>query len=221
VEEAHRAIDGFDPGLATALVVIETRVLVEELELLDWCWEVLIGLGKGISNFFGDRAFLTLFGVLGAIQDVRLGGLEFAGGLERQLDRVLDDFDRRLARPCGHDVDDAQRQLGNLRIGRAAKCRETAAAWTLYKHRIDTLDASIEFDDGRWQGDFLDTVENVAMPGRKVEVELSRGDSVRGVDSLSIRTVHAAVPTSDFKSSCQQQVGFWRPPPQHVVAGNR
>ena len=68
-------------------------------------WNFWIGVGKywsasakAVAHLVGDGAFLALLGVLGAVQDVRLGGLELAGGLEGQLDGVLDDLDCRLAR---------------------------------------------------------------------------------------------------------------------------
>ena len=156
VQERHGTIDRLDPRLTTALVVVEPGVLVEELELLDRRGEVPVSLGEGVAHLLRDRPFLTLLGVLGAIQDVCLGGLELAGRLQRQLDRILDDLDRRLAWPRGHDVDHAQRQLGNGRIRLPAEGRETAREGVFDAHRVEGDDPPVAFDDVGRQGDFFD-----------------------------------------------------------------
>ena len=142
-------------GLEAALLFLLTgAVSLAALEL--------VGFGEGAADFVGDGPFLALFGVLGAVQDVGLGGFELAGGLQGQLDGVLDDLDRRLARPRRHDVDHAQGELGDRRVRLPPESGEAAAQGALDAHRIEEDDPPIAFDDGGRQGDVvhLHTIED-------------------------------------------------------------
>ena len=152
-------------------------------------------MGESFTDFLRDRPFLTLLGVLGAIQDVGLGRFELAGRLQGQLDRVLDDLHRRLAGAGRHDVDHAQRELGDWRVRGASQGCKAAAEGALDAHRIERHDAPVAFDNAGRQGNLLDTGEDALTPLGETEVELSRGrQSPRGpverVDGLCFGIVH-------------------------------
>jgi len=126
VQVVDRTVDGLDPGLAACQIVVEARVLVEELELLQWGWEVDVRSGKCRADIVWHWATLALFGTIGTIQDVALSCFEFAGSLQHHLDDVLDFFDARdpTGRLGGHNVDHATRQFGDCRVRLATKTLE-------------------------------------------------------------------------------------------------
>ena len=191
MQERHGAVDRFDPRLATALVVVEARVLIEELELLNRRREEAIGLGEGRTHLVGDGPLLALLGVLGAVQDVGLRRLELARGLQGQLDGVLDDLDRGLRRPRRHDVDDPHRQLRNRRVRRPPERGKAAADGALDAHRVESHDPSIAFDDGLRQRDFLDAFQDASASLSETQVELRGGrNAVGGMDGPCIRMHH-------------------------------
>jgi hypothetical protein len=151
VHEADRAVDRLDPRLAPAEVVVEARVLVEELELLQGGGEVLVAVGEGLAHVVGDGALAALGGVGGAVEDVALGGLELAGGLQHHLDDVLHLFHaRRAAARLGrHDVHRALRQLVYRRLGGAVERGEAARDGALDPLDVEGHHAPVALHDRR------------------------------------------------------------------------
>ncbi len=170
--------------------------------------EVAVGLREGVADVVRDRALLALLGVLGAVQDVGLGSLELAGGLQRQLDRVLDGLDRRLAAPRRHDVDHAQRELGHGRVRLASEGGEAAADGALDAAGIEGHDPPVALDDRLGQhdlvgqqraADIVGVLDDAALSEGEIELgglDVAVGDAARGVHE-----VHQLLPESG--SRCQ------------------
>jgi len=138
MQEGHRAINCFNPGLTVSKGIVEAGVLVKELELLDWAWEVLCTCSKAVSNVVRDGAFSPSTFVLGSVEDVVFCVIVSTLRLENELNNVLDGLDRRegsvgsggfglggvgpggivsaasaavAAIPCGDDGDDASSEI--------------------------------------------------------------------------------------------------------------
>ena len=169
---------------------------------------------KASRHVVEDWPLLALLGVLGAVQDVRLGGFEFPRGLQGELDGVLDNLDRGLARPRGHDVDDAQGQLGDRGVRGAVEGSEAAVEGALDAHGIERHDAAIALDNGGRQRNFLDAVEDAEASRGEIEVELSDTVGVRGV---GVRSVHRCTYQNFRCSAAPQQAGLRGGDLQHVV----
>src|SRR5438105_10332051 len=135
--------------------------------------------------------------MLGAVPDVRFGGLELTGRLQGQLNRVLDALYGRLPRPRGHDVDHPQRELRNGRVRLPTERRKTATDRSFDAHRVEPDDSPVALDDGRRQADFLDVhaVEHAHPPLSEPQVQLCSGResvaAIRGMYGVATRSEHA------------------------------
>jgi hypothetical protein len=156
VHEVDGAVDGLDPGLATAKLVVEAGVLVEELEPLERGREVLVGGGERLADLVGDRALGALALVIRPVEDVPFGGLKLAGGLEDHLNDVLDALDgRRVAvRLGGDDVDDAMGKLLHGRGRGPVEGGEAAREGVFDPLDVERDDASVALNDARRGHDF-------------------------------------------------------------------
>ena len=142
------AIDGFDPGFAATQFIVEARILVVELELLQLSGEIARGCVKCFAHFVGNRALNAHFGVLGTIENVMLGRLIFAGGLQNHLHNVLNTFDGRQIVLGGDNVDDAVQDL----LDRASAARfpgwhSSGAGAGRFARRSKDDDTAVALDD--------------------------------------------------------------------------
>src|SRR5262249_48957159 len=107
------------------------------------------GFGEGAADLLGYRALDALLCMLGPVQNVALGSLEFAGSLKHHLDDVLHALDRRRV-ALGfrrNDVDHPPRQFGHRRVRLAVEAGEAARERVLDPLDIESDNPAVALDD--------------------------------------------------------------------------
>ena len=165
VQEVDRAVDRLDPGLATALVVVEAASTCRRTGT-SGC-----GVGKYWSaSANAARTSSGIGSLLRAAWRARRGtGCSAWRPRTRRPpgapSRRCPGRPRRSASPPprGHDVDDAQRQLRQSACTAGGRRRRSSGRGRVRYGRIEGHDAPIAFDDRRRQG-------NVFVDGHRAAV---------------------------------------------------
>ena len=126
VQKIYRTVNGFDPRFAASQIIIETRILVIELEFLQVGWKVFIRFIKGGAHRFGNGTFGAQFGMFRAIEDVTFCRFKFARRLQNHFNNVLNIFDGGLIIFCRDNISNLLCQIRNRNDGRAPEtCKTT------------------------------------------------------------------------------------------------